>query len=230
MTIELFWGSGSMPAWRALLGFAFKGAPYTSRRLSFSDREPRSDWFRAINPRAKVPCVREDGVAINESLAILAWLDRRFPDAPALFGSDPARAGRVWAACLEHENHGDSAFSAVARPLLFGVAPEVGSLDHAAQMTSEELTLLTERVGDGAAILGDALSAADLVWYCALRRLDRALSRPRAALHKLDLFPILEKNPGLESWARRVEAIPDFADTVPPHWLEGDNPMPLALR
>lgn len=230
MTIELFWGSGSMPAWRALLGFAFKGASYTSRRLSFSDREPRSDWFRAINPRAKVPCVLEGDVAINESLAILAWLDRRFPEAPALFGTDPARVGQVWAACLEHENHGDTAFSAVARPLLFGLEPEVGSLEHAAEMTSEELALLTKRVRADAAIVGDALSAADLVWYCALRRLDRALSRPRAAPHNLGLFPILEKHSGLESWARRVEAIPGFAATLPPHWLEGDDPMPVALR
>jgi len=230
MTIELFWGSGSMPAWRAVLGFAFKGAPYTSRRLSFSDREPRSDWYRAINPRAKVPCVREGEVVVNESLAILAWLDQRFPMGPSLFGDDAARTGRVWAACLEYENHGDPAFSAVARPLLFGMAPEVGSLEHAAEMTAEELGLLTERVGDGAAIVGDTLSAADLVWYCALRRLDRALSRERAKPHELGLFPILEKNPGLVDWARRIESISGFADTVPPHWLEGDDPMPTALR
>ena len=227
--IELFWGSGSAPAWRAMLGFAFKGAPYTSRRLSFSDRETRTEWYRAIHPRGKVPCVREGTTVVPESLAILAWLDRRFPHGPALFGTEPARVGAVWAACLDYENYAEPAFSAVVRPLLFGVEPEVGSLELAGGMVAEELERFEGRVKASAAVVGDALSAADIVWYCGLRRLDRALSRPRARAHALGLWPLLERSPGLTAWARRVEAIPGFAATVPPHWLESTPPTPEAL-
>lgn len=227
--IELFWGSGSTPAWRALLGFAFKGVPYTSRRLSFSDRETRSDWYRAINPRGKVPCVREGDVVVSESLAILAWLDRRFPEGPSLFGTDPARVGAVWAACLQYESYAEPAFSSVARPLLFGGDPEVGALELAAELVGTELDGLVERVSDGHAIVGNTLSAADIVWYCALRFLDRGLSRPRAEAHDLGLWPLVQVRPGLATWVRRVEAIQGFDATVPPHWLESTPPSTLRL-
>ena len=228
-TIEVFWGSGSTPAWRVLLGFALKDQPYISRVLSFSAREPRADWYLAINPRGKVPCIREGDTIVNESLAILAFLDERFPEGPRLFGDTPARTGQVWAACLEYENHGNPAFSAVARPLLFGMSPEVGELESAAEFVRDELALLAKRIGDRAAIVGDTLSAADIVWYCGVRFLDRALSRPHAAPHNLGLWPILGTFPALAAWAQRVEALPGFAATVPPHWLESDPPSSVTL-
>lgn len=228
-SIELFWGSGSTPAWRALLGFAFKGVPYASRRLSFSNRETRSDWYLAINPRGKVPCVREGDVVITESLAILAWLDRRFPEGPQLFGTDPAKVGAVWAACLQYEGYAEAAFSSVVRPLLFGGDAKVGDLELAADMVGMELDRLAAHVADGNAVVGDALTAADLVWYCALRYLDRGLSRPAAKPHELGLWPILHVRPSLAPWARRVEAIDGFARTVPPHWLESTPPSTVEL-
>lgn len=228
-TIELFWGSGSTPAWRALLGFAFKQVPYQSRRLSFSNRETRSDWFLAINPRGKVPCVREGDVVVSESLAILAWLDERFPEQPSLFGATPARVGAVWGACLQYESYAESAFSSVVRPLLFGGDAAPGDLDLAGHMVRGELDRLVEQVADGTAVVGDTLSAADIVWYCALRHLDRGLSRPSAKAHDLGLWPLLEVRPGLTAWARRIEAIAGFAGTVPPHWLESDPPTAVVL-
>ena len=88
-TIELYWGSGSTPAWRALLGLHHKGLPYTSRLLSFSARETRSEAFLAINPRGKVPALVHGELRLNESLAILAYLDALQP-APPLSGQGAA--------------------------------------------------------------------------------------------------------------------------------------------
>ena len=55
MALELYWGSGSTPAWRVLLALTYKELPFTSNLLSFSKRETRTPAFLAMNPRGKVP-------------------------------------------------------------------------------------------------------------------------------------------------------------------------------
>ena len=223
-SIEVYWGSGSTPAWRVLLGFAAKGLDYESRLISFSARETRTPEFLALNPRGKVPTVREGDFVLSESLAILAWLDQRAPGVPHLFGTTPEDAGRTWRACLDYENHAGPAFSAVVRPLLFG-GHSAEALQAARPAVVEELDRLA-----AAPTLGDALTAADIVRYCGLRYLERALTRPAAAAYDLGLFPLLEHRPALRALAERVEAIPGFAATVPPHWLEGDAPVSVHLQ
>lgn len=226
--LELFWGSGSTPAWRAMLGLHRKGLPYTGHLLSFSARETRSPAFLALNPRGKVPTLRHGEVVLAESLAILAYVDRLAPS-PPLFGQTAADHGAIWRACLDYENVAGPAISLLVRPLLFGAAPEVGSLEVAVPGVVEELDRLAAAVLGRGAIVGDDLSAADLVWYCGLRYLERALTRPRAAAHGLGLWPLTERWPALRAWAARVEAIPGFDQTFPPHWREGEAPLALAL-
>jgi glutathione S-transferase len=226
--LELFWGSGSTPAWRALLGLHIKGLPYTGHLLSFSARETRSPEFLALNPRGKVPTLRHGGVVLAESLAILAYLDRLAPS-PPIFGDSAAAHGTVWRACLDFENVAGPAISLLVRPLLFGAAPEVGSLDVVVPGVVDELDRLAAAVHERAAIVGDDLSAADLVWYCAVRYLERALTRPAAEAHALGLWPLGARWPALLPWAARIEAIPGFDQTFPPHWREGTAPLGLQL-
>src|SRR3954449_5755277 len=55
MALEVFWGSGSGPAWRVLLALAIKGVPYESKLLSFAKREHKSEEILALTARGKVP-------------------------------------------------------------------------------------------------------------------------------------------------------------------------------
>src|SRR4051794_24977520 len=98
--LEFFWGSGSQPAWAAMLTLEVKRAPYTSRLLSFSAGEHKSPEFLRLNPRHKVPVLRDGEIVLNESIAIMAYLDRKFPE-PTLFGRDAAETGYVWRAISE---------------------------------------------------------------------------------------------------------------------------------
>ena len=228
MSIEVYWGSGSMPAWRVLLGFRFKGVPYEGKMVSFSARDTRKPEFLALNPRGKVPTVVEGDMVLNESLAILAWLEARFPT-PPLFGQDPASTGQIWRHVMEYESHGSPTFGAVARPILFqGV--DGSTLTEPLAAVVEELDRLHASVGGAAGhpLVGAEISAADLVWYTGLRFLDRAASRP--AGQALGLSPFGVRWPGLLIWAARIEAIPGFAETFPPHWLEGETATALHLR
>lgn len=229
MSIEVYWGSGSTPAWRVLLAFKLKGVPFDSRPLSFSKKEHKSPEFLAINPRGKVPAVRDGDFVLHESLAILAWLDRRFPDRP-LFGETPEAHGRIWASVLEFTNHGFPVFSAIARPVFFRREALPAEELHARLPAAHaELDRLAGWVAEGDAVVGDTLTAADVAWYCGARFIDRALSRPRAREMDLDPYPLTARWPALAPWARRIEATPGFAETVPPHWQEGEAPTPVAL-
>ena len=228
MSIELHWGSGSTPAWRVMLALAFKGLPYTSKLLSFSARDTRSPAFLALNPRGKVPTLVHDGLVLNESLAILAYLDRAFPDRP-IFGTTAAAGGRIWRHVMEYESHGNPTFSAVARPILFGRAvDEAEAVRAAVPALHAELDTLNTSVANGY-FEGDTLSAADFVWYCGVAFLLRAATRPAAQGLDLGLLPFAARWPNVVRWAGNVEAIPGFDATIPPHWLEGDHPSPARV-
>ncbi len=64
------------------------GASYVPAEVMLaSDRAE----LRAVSPEGKVPVLEADGFVITDTVAILYWLARRFPDAD-LLPSDPAMA------------------------------------------------------------------------------------------------------------------------------------------
>ncbi|MSP56160.1 MAG: glutathione S-transferase family protein [Myxococcales bacterium] len=234
MSIELYWGSGSTPAWRVILALTLKGLPWTSHLLSFAARETRSPEFLAINPRGKVPTLQDGDVVVNESIAILAYLDRAYPHRP-LFGATPAEAAQVWRFVLEYESHGHPAISAVSRPLLFGpLEPGGDAVRQALPALYAELDLLADRISrspDGAGpLVGTSLSAADLVWFCGIQQLVRAATRPAAATLDLGIWPLGDRWPAIVAWAGQIEAIAGYDATRPPHWADGEHPAPSRLR
>ncbi len=223
MAIEVFWGSGSTPAWRVLLGFAIKGVPYESKQLSFSAGDTRSEWFKAINPRHKVPTVRDGGIVVTESLAILKWLDDRAPE-PPLFGVEPEQSAQIWRRVLEFQSHGDPAFSGVARPL-FAAAPDAEEVRERLPAALHELDVLESWVESGF-VVGEQLSAADIAWFCGVQMLVRGVTRPTPAAPEVEVWPIADRWPAIGRWAAKIEAIPGYEATFPPHWLEGPHPSP----
>lgn len=65
------------------------GADYVIERLALAAGEQRSPGFLGVNPRGRVPALAIDGVAINETIAILTYVARRFSDAQLLPFDDP---------------------------------------------------------------------------------------------------------------------------------------------
>lgn len=58
--------------------------PYDPKLISFVRGDHRSDWFRALNPRGRVPTLVVDGAPLTENLAILQWLADACPQAGLL--------------------------------------------------------------------------------------------------------------------------------------------------
>src|SRR5688572_24596717 len=115
MSLEFFWGSGSCNSWRVHLALEIKKVPYQSRLLELSKREQKSDDYLAINPRGKVPAIRDGAFTLYESVAILLYLDRKYPE-PPLFGRTAEDSGRVLRQVLELIYHLEPKLDRMAIP------------------------------------------------------------------------------------------------------------------
>lgn len=123
IVMEIYWGSGSPFAWRVLLALEVKKIPYTSRLIVFSKGQHKTPEFLALNPRGKVPTIRDGDFVLWESLAILAYLDRKVPE-PPLFGRTPEDTGRVWKAISEVVSYLEPPGYQIAGPIFFDKAEE----------------------------------------------------------------------------------------------------------
>lgn len=221
MALRITWGSGSGPSWRVLLALAIKEVPFESRLLSFSKGEHRAPEILALSPRGKVPILEDGAYVVSESLAILTYLDRAHPT-PPLFGTTPEEAGDIMRVIMEHECYGISATSAFCRPLLFGkLESQRDQVLLAIDGARAELERLDSELGRRPFLATERISAADVFVYPQIRTFERALGKPGADTIEHGLGPFREVFPRLGAWCARIEALPGYDATYPPHWREG---------
>jgi glutathione S-transferase len=216
MTIEIYWGSGSPFAWRVLLAAQLKRIPYESKLLEFSKGDLKTPEFLALNPRGKVPVIRDGDFVLAESMAIMAYLDRKVAE-PPLFGRTPEETGRIWAAVSDFESYLREPLLVVQR-WVFGDQPRTQAVDDAHAKLKEELVRFDARLARGAWLVGDTPTAADLVWFPPMRTIIRGGVRAEARVKELGLFPLAEVYPNIGAWIARIEALPGYDKTFPPHW------------
>ncbi len=220
MTIALHWLSGSPYAWRVQLALLLKGLEYTSHIHQMSTGELSSPEYLALNPRGRVPTLVDDGYVVYESMAILAYLDRKYPG-PPLFGTTAEQAGAIWRAAFEYTAYVDPAVEDFILPLYRGEADsKVEQIQRAAEVLEKELALMDGTLARSPFLTGDALTAADLVYFPAVKSIERAGSKDAARPFALGLLPLAERWPNIRAWTARVEALPGYARTYPPHWRQ----------
>ena len=214
--LEIYWGAGSPYAWRVLLAAELKRIPYESRLLEFSKGDLQKPEFLAMNPRGKVPVIRDGDFVLDESIAILAYFDRKYPERP-LFGTTPEAAGRIWAEVGAFESYVRDVTSPLNR-WLFGDKPRSAEVDEARASVGKELDRVEARLAGHEWIVGDAVSAADVVWFPTVRAYLRATVRNEARAREIGLHPFADKYPSVARWVARIEAVPGYDRTFPPHW------------
>lgn len=97
--IRLFDYFRSSASYRVRIGLNLKGVAYERIDLSLLDGIQRSPDNLARNPQGFVPTLEIDGHILTQSLAILDYLDARFPE-PPFASRDPARRARTLAQAL----------------------------------------------------------------------------------------------------------------------------------
>jgi glutathione S-transferase len=220
MAIELYWGSGSPFAWRVMLTLELKRLPYESKLLEFSKQEHKTPAYLQLNPRGKVPTLKDGDFVLYESIAIMAYLDRKYPR-PPIFGTTAEQTGLIWRSVLECESYLLSAGDKIVRPLFFGKGLDnVNEIQTAAEVIRRELKIIDERLADSKWLVGAEISAADIAIFPAVQLLLRAAGKEAARPLDLGLIPLSKTFPNIARWVNRIEELPNYQRTYPPHWRE----------
>ena len=74
----------SSAAYRVRIALNLKGVDYESRQVDLRDDEQKGGDYRALNPQGLVPMLEIDGLRLVQSLAIIGYLDMRFPNQPLI--------------------------------------------------------------------------------------------------------------------------------------------------
>jgi glutathione S-transferase len=213
MALTFYYGSGSPFAWKVWLILEHKGIPYEFRVLSFDRGDTKSAEFRAVNPRGKVPAIVDDGFALWESAVIAEYLEERYPQKPLLPSDAKARAA-VRRIAAEVDSYLSPAVTRLFEVTLYrkdAVTPADVAAVH--QRILEELSLL-EAQFTGPYLAGP-VSIADFAVFPHMRLMNRVNERQPGNGIAEDRIPSK-----LADWMKRIEALPYYQKTIPPHWKQ----------
>ncbi|HEY8098749.1 MAG TPA: glutathione S-transferase family protein [Methylobacter sp.] len=211
MSIKFYYGSGSPFSWNVWLVLEHKQLPYQFNLLSLQNGELKQPDYLAINPHGKVPTLVDDGFAIWEALTIVEYLEERYPEYPVFPSKlkDRASARRL---------------SAEACSYLYPVLRRLMELTLFRQDNAgdpAEITLALEDLSHELSYVEDALhddyfvgtlSSADFAIYPLLALVKRLHER----LPQLGAGALI--GPKLAAFMERIEHLPYFVKTTPPHW------------
>jgi maleylacetoacetate isomerase len=82
----------SSAAYRVRIALNMKGIEFEQRPVNLLESQQKSDEYRALNPQGFVPMLEIDGHRLTQSVAIINYLDLRFPNAPLIPASAAERA------------------------------------------------------------------------------------------------------------------------------------------
>jgi len=224
MAIEIFWGSGSPFSWRVLLGAELKGLAYESRMLEFSKGQLKTPEFLKMNPRGKVPVIRDGEFVLFESLAILEYFEDKSREVP-LFGRSQNERALIRRLIAEFESYLREPIFKLTVDLFRTASTQSrdqagppNSLDESLKIVLRELGALEERLTGGAWLAAERASAADIAIYPFIALLQRATMKAETAARALGLHPLEEVFPNVQRWTGLIETIPGYERTYPPHW------------
>ncbi len=131
---------------------------------------PVPEAYRALNPLGTVPLLEDDGVVLNESIAILLYIAQTHGPTPLLPSDDPARLAR----CLQWTLFGETEIGMSLNPLLAArfMAPEADKRNWSVigleQRLQRAVNHAERSIESNGYLVGSALSLADISVSCGL--------------------------------------------------------------
>jgi len=152
----------SSAAYRVRIALNLKGLAYEQQDVMLLENQQRSHEHLARNPQGLVPALEVEGKVITQSLAIIEWLDSRYPE-PRLIPVDPdARAAAMARALVVGADiHPLNNLRVMRRLKEMGI-DEAGRNDWTRHWIAEGFAALEAMAGDGPFLGGDAPGIADL--------------------------------------------------------------------
>jgi glutathione S-transferase len=211
MPVTLYYMSGSPYAWRAWLALVHKGVQFTQRTISYDAGDFKSEEFRRLTPRRRVPVLLDDDFALYESAVIVEYIEERWPQ-PSLYSADLRRRAVERRLAREADAYFADRMERLVEAVLFTPEAERDPA-HIAKVCSKLKSeyALWETLISGEYLSG-ALSAADYALYPLSALVERMASRNPL------LIPADLAGPKIAAWMRRMQMLPIVQSTWPPHW------------
>ena len=102
-----------------LLALEHKRLPYESQLLHFDKQEHQSPQMLKLNPRGRVPVLKDGDYVVFESVAVLYYLDLKYPQ-PPIFGRTPEEAGVIMRVICEFQAYAEPLAAARSSSAIFG--------------------------------------------------------------------------------------------------------------
>ena len=196
----------SSAAYRVRIALNVKGVAYETVSVDLPGAAHRAPEFRAVNPQATIPTLDDDGTILWQSLAIIEYLDARYPE-PRLIPSEPVARAHVQAlaqliACEIHPLNNLRVLNYLRGELKLDEAAVGKWYSHWIAEAFGPLETLVAGFSGGRYCFGDSLSLADI---CLVPQIYNARR------FSCDLAPY----PTLVRIAAGLEAEPAFAAAAP---------------
>jgi glutathione S-transferase len=91
----------------------------------------------------------------------------------------------------------------------------------ASLLVAGEARTIEGKLGRSDWLVGEHVSAADMVVFPGIMLLLRAMEKREAGDLRSRFLPMDATYPAIARWIGRMESLPGFECTVPPHWRDG---------
>ena len=187
MTLTLYDAARCPYCARVRIVLEEKALAYEPVEIDLSDRPA---WIYDKNPRGRVPVLEDEGLVLPESLAIMEYLEERYPE-PALLPVDAAERALVRVLFARFDDLSDAYYDARR-----GTDPD------APARLDAELDKLDAILAEQTYLAGDEYSVADIAYVPWILRAETLLG--------LDV----RRRDGLAGWLARLEERPSIAQEL----------------
>ena len=223
MAIELWWAVRSPYCWRVQLALAYKGLAHDAHPVDIARQEQKSPHLRRLTPRGRVPVLRDADYVVFESVAVLHYLDRKYPER-ALFGATAEEGGVIERVICEFQSYIEPHLAAIFAGLGVARDPAVREriLEHLLAAAGEA-RVIEGRLAGSEWVVGAAPSAADFVIYPWIALLLDLLEGPDGGELSARFLPVEVQYPALARWLARLESLPGIAGTRRLHLADRES-------
>ncbi|MES2355880.1 MAG: glutathione S-transferase family protein [Pseudomonadota bacterium] len=217
MGIKFSCASGSPYAWRVWLALEHKALPYELEEMTFSTGDLQQPELVAMQAR-KVKIFDDDGFAMYESQVILEYLEDAYPNSGnRLFPADVRQRGLVRRYIRYADVYLAQALETMVDEILFKTAAKWNSelIIEARTTFMKEFVYFEQQLQLNGDFLMGTPGAADFSLYPMIAvALRLELTEPDLAIRD-------GIGPRVRAWMKRMEALPYYEKTYPPHWRLG---------
>ena len=206
--MRLYWHPFSIIPRRVRIALREKSIACEEVEVDLPGGALRETAFRQLNPFSQVPVLEDGALVVAESIAILEYLEDRFP-APALLPADPTERAHCRQYMLFAGDYLNGAWKAWMAPFFSpNVPPDAPSVREGHDQIAHHLDVLEERLG-GREWLVDAYSLADICYAPVVTVLDY-----------VRLGDLLTTRPAVRAWVERMNERAAVRETAPPRPAE----------